>query len=168
MPDWNQHKISFHSTDFEYDIFLSFADEDRTFATDYLCTPLKQKGYEVFWHYSDFIAGLTIDENIIRATKLCRRVVFVCSEHFHRSEFCQKELKYALHSHYGEYKGKYRRVIPVVVQDGECTRELRQLHPIGVTKTTDISKDEIQKLIKKLNLGKLICGCLGTRTRMKT
>ena len=40
----------------------------------------------------------------------------------------------------------------MVVQDGECTRELRQLHPIGVTKTTDISKDEI---IKKLNLGKL-------------
>lgn len=135
-------------------MFLSFADEDRTFATSNLCTPLKKKGYSVFWHYSDFIAGLTIDENIIRATRLCRRVIFICSEHFHKSEFCQKELKYALHSHYSEYNGKYRRVIPVVIKGGECTKELQQLRPVEVTKTADTHKDEVQKLLKRLYLGK--------------
>lgn len=140
-------------TDFEHDVFLSFADEDRTFATKSIRDPLRKKGYSVFWHYSDFIAGITIDENIIRATKLCRRVIFVCSEHFCKSEFCQKELKYALHSHYSEYSGRYRRVIPLVVQE-ECPKELQQLHPILVTGTSENNKDKGQKLIKRLNLGK--------------
>lgn len=141
-------------TDFEYDIFLSFADADRSFVTDYLCVPLKERGYSVFWHYCDFIAGLTIDDNIIRATKLSRTVIFVCSEHFHKSEFCQKELKYALHSHYKEHNGKYRRVIPLVIQDGECTKELKQLHPITVKNMTNESIGNSHKLIKKLHLGK--------------
>ena len=147
--------LQYTFTDFEYDIFVSFADTDRSFATDYLRVPLKDKGYSVFWHHSDFIAGLTIDENIIRATKLSRTVVFICSEHFHKSEFCRKELKYALHSHYKEYNGKYRRVIPLVIQDGECIKELRHLHPIRVAKTTDVSSDNVKKLIKRLYLGKL-------------
>ena len=121
--------------------------------TDHLHIPLKAKGYSVFWHYYDFIAGLTIDENIIRATKLSRTVIFVCSKHFHTSEFCQKELKYALHSHYKEYNGKYRRVIPLVIQDGECTKELQQLHPIRAMNTTSASITNRQKLIKRLHLG---------------
>ena len=141
-------------TDFEYDVFLSFADEDRTFTTSNLCTPLRKKGYSVFWHYSDFIAGLTIDENIIRAINLCRRVIFICSEHFHKSEFCQKELKYALHSHYSEYNGKYRRVIPVVFKGGEYTKELQQFHPVEVTRTADTQEDKIHELLKRLHLGK--------------
>ena len=141
-------------TGFEYDIFLSFADADRSFVTDYLQVPLKEKRYNVFWHYCDFIAGLTIDENIIRATKLSRIVIFVCSEHFHKSEFCQKELKYALHSHYKKYYGKYRRVIPLVTQDGECTKELQQLHPIRAKNITNGSTGSSQKLIKRLCLGK--------------
>ena len=141
-------------TGFEYDVFLSFADEDRSFATTYLYVPLRKKGYNVFWHYNDFIAGVTIDENIIRATKLCRRLIFVCSKHFHTSEFCQKELKYALHSHYSEYNGKYRRVIPLVLQDGECTKELQHLHPIVRIKTFNNSKDEAKNLIDRLQLGR--------------
>ena len=144
----------FYLTGFKYDVFLSFAEEDRLFATNCLRVPLRKKGYNVFWHYSDFIAGITIDENIIRATKLCRRVIFVCSEHFHKSEFCQKELKYALHSHYSEYNGKYRRVIPLVVQDGECTQELQHLHPILSIKTSDSCKKEAKNLINRLQLGK--------------
>ena len=127
---------------------------DRSFVTDHLHVPLKERGYKVFWHYCDFIAGLTIDENIIRAIKLSRTVVFVCSQHFHKSEFCQKELKYALHSHYKEYNGKYRRVIPLVIQDGECTKELQQLYPIRVKNITNGSTGNKQNLIKKLHLGK--------------
>ena len=107
----------------------------------------------MFWHYCDFIAGLTIDENIIRATKLSRTVIFICSKYFHTSEFCQKELKYALHSHYKEYNGKYRRVIPLVIQDGECTKELQQLHPIRAMNITSASTSNSQKLIKRLHLG---------------
>ena len=135
-------------------MFLSFADEDRRFTTDNLCIPLKRKGYNVFWHYSDFIAGLTIDENIVRAIKLCRRVIFLYSEYFHKSEFCQKELRYALHSHYSEYNGKYRRVIVVMAQGKQCIKELQQLQPLEVTMASDTSKRGVQKLIKRLQLGK--------------
>ena len=107
----------------------------------------------MFWHHCDFVAGLTIDENILRAIKLGQTVIFVCSEHFHKSEFCQKELKYALHSHYKEYNGNYRRVIPLVIRDGECTKELKQLQPIRVTTRTNETKDYGHKTVKKLCLG---------------
>ena len=147
--------MNLHQTGFKYDVFLSFADEDRIFATNYLHTPLRKAGYDVFWHYSDFIAGLTIDENMIRATKLCRRVIFVCSKHFDKSEFCQKELKYALHSHYSDYHGEYRRIIPLVIRGGECSKELKQLHPIEI-KSPGTSKGEVKKLIKRLYLGKAV------------
>lgn len=147
--------LKFLHTDFEFDVFLSFAEEDKAFVTKYLYDPLKKQGYLVFWHHSDFIPGLTINENILRAVQISRRIVFVCSEHFHRSDFCQKELKFSVDSHYNKYKGKYRRVVPIVIQDGQCPKELRQLRPIRVNvKKLRISSN--LTVVKKLKFGKQV------------
>ena len=138
--------------DFEFDVFLSFADEDKDFVENYLYDPLKRKGFLVFWHHSDFIPGLTISENIIRAVQTSRRVVFVCSEHFHKSDFCQKELKFGVDSHYNKYKGRYRRVVPVVIQEGQCPSVLRQLRPINVD-SNKLKASSDQHVVKQLNFG---------------
>ena len=145
------------NTDFKYDIFLSFADEDKEFVKEYLYDPLKRKGYEVFWHLSDFIAGMTIAENMLKAIGNSRWVIFVCSEHFARSDFCQQELKFGLDSHYNKYKGQYRRVIPLVIQKGSCPHTLTQLKPIDHTlrEGHTPNKRDSHDIIKRLNFGEI-------------
>lgn len=107
-------------------------------------------------HLTDFIAGATIEDNIIRAVNTSRVVVFVCSNNFNQSSFCQTELKYGMESHYNEYKGRYRRVIPVWI-GGECPTQLNtfRIRPIktaGVVE--DYDENTISCLLRSLHLGK--------------
>ena len=146
------------SAGFEYDVFLSFADEDRDFVQKTLHEPLARRSYRVLFHLSDFIAGMTIEDNIIRAVNISRVVIFVCSKHFSKSSFCQTELKYAMESHYGQYQGRYRRVIPIVI-GGECPTQLNtfRIRPIRAPSDIwDYNEGSIMDLIKTLKLGKLL------------
>lgn len=141
---------------FEYDVFLSFADDDKEFAQKILREPLERKGYRVLLHLTDFIAGMTIEDNIVRAVNTSRTVIFVCSERFNQSIFCQTELKYGMESHYNEFKGCYRRVIPVWI-GGECPAQLNtfRIRPIKTTASVeDYNRNTICCLIKSLCLGK--------------
>lgn len=148
------------SLGFEYDVFLSFADDDREFAQKILYEPLTSKGYRVLLHLTDFIAGVTIEDNISRAVKISRVVIYVCSEKFNQSSFCQTELKYGMESHYNKYKGRYRRVIPVWI-GGKCPSELNtfRIRPIKASELVeDYSKESIECLLKSLHLGRLTNG----------
>lgn len=98
---------------------------------------------------------MTIEDNIIRAVKISRVVLYVCSQNFTKSTFCQSELKYGLESHYGAYKGQYRRLVPIVI-DGECPTELNtfRMRPIKASGSVDsYDKNAINKLLKTLKLG---------------
>lgn len=141
---------------FKFDVFLSFAEQDRDFVERVLCVPLTDKGYIVFWHHEHFICGYTIDQNIVRATQLSRRIIFVCSEHFQRSTFCQKELKFGLHCH---YKDRTRRVIPIVLQEEYCPDDLKHFNQIRVNNMNINTSTEIERLIHRLDLGKIIKFC---------
>ena len=142
-----------HNPDgYDFDVFLSFAEEDSHFVERVLYVPLTDKGYCVFWHHQDFICGLTINDNIVRATQICRRIIFVCSENFQRSTFCQLELKFGLHSH---YKDRTRRVIPIVLQEEFCPDELRHFSQIRVNSLHVNASVDIEKLIQKIDLGKI-------------
>ena len=141
---------------FKYDVFLSFAEQDRDFVERVLYVPLTDKGYIVFWHHEDFICGYTIDQNIVRATQLSRRIIFVCSEHFQCSIFCQKELKFGLHCH---YKDRTRRVIPIVLQEEYCPDDLKHFNQIRVNNMNINTLTEIERLIHRLDLGKIIKFC---------
>ena len=136
---------------YEFDIFLSFAEEDRGFVERVLYTPLTDESYAVFWHHKHFICGLTVDDNIARATQISRRIIFVCSKHFQCSEFCQKELRIGLHSH---YKDRTRRVIPIVLQEEFCPEELQNFSHIRVNTANTSTSAEIEGIIQKLELGK--------------
>ncbi len=100
---------------------------------------------------------MTIEDNIIRAVNVSRVVIFVCSKNFSKSSFCQTELKYSMESHYGKYRGRYRRVIPVVIE-GECPTQLNtfRIRPITAPSNIwDYDKRDIAELVKSLNLGRL-------------
>lgn len=107
----------------------------------------------MFWHHKHFICGLTVDDNIVRATQISRRIIFVCSKHFQCSTFCQKELKFGLYSY---YKDRTRRVIPIVLQEEFCPDELQSFSHIRVKMANTNTSTEIDGVIQKLELGKMV------------
>ena len=139
-------------------MFLSFADEDKDFTQKILYKPLLERGYKVLLHSTDFVAGMTIEDNIIHAVNTSRVVVYVCSKNFNESSFCQTELKYGMESHYNKYEGRYRRVIPIWI-GGECPSQLRtfRIRPIKTSASLEQYDEEvIGKLIKELKLSELV------------
>lgn len=151
-----------HSPGFEFDVFLSFADDDRDFVQKVLHEPLSNRGYKALLHLTDFIAGMSIEDNIIRAVDISRVVLYVCSKSFTESSFCQTELKYGMDSHYNKYRGRYRRVIPVVIGGSgleECPAQLNtfRIRPIKVPGSVeDYDRQVIDEVMKALKLGKML------------
>ena len=141
-------------SDYAFDVFLSFADEDKTFVTNNIYIPLENKGYRVFWHHEHFKPGIEIVENIARAVRVSRRIVFVCTESFGESDFCLQELAYCLDV---QRKEKTRRIIPVVVKEEFCPRELMGFNQIRIDQRDDMSAEEVENFIAKLNLGNTYC-----------
>jgi len=121
--------------------------------------PLTEKGFKVFWHLSDFIAGLTIAENMVGAIQRSRWIIFVCSRQFEQSTLWQQELRLGLNNHYSNYKGKYRRVIPLIIEEGACPKNLKQLYPIKYIQkhSTRFRNQHIKHLIQRLHFGELNC-----------
>lgn len=141
-------------SDYAFDVFLSFADEDKAFVTNNIYIPLENKGYRVFWHHEHFKPGIEIVENIARAVRVSRRIVFVCTESFGESDFCLQELAYCLDV---QRKEKTRRIIPVVVKEEFCPRELMEFNQIRIDQRDDMSAEEVENFIAKLNLGNTYC-----------
>ena len=135
-------------TDYEFDVFLSFAEADKEFTETNIHIPLMNKLYRVFWHYEHFKPGLTIMENIIRAVKLSRRTIFVCSRRFMKSEFCKKEMDYCLRVQEKEHT---RRVIPVVLEEC-CPEEFKRFNQIRLS-GKEMDDNEIKQFLLRLKLG---------------
>ena len=108
--------------------------------------------YKVSWHLQDFIAGLTIEEQIMEAVMQSRKIIFVFSENFMKSSWCALELQYALHR---LLKTQTRCVIPIAVSDGAVPKELKRritYWPIvNIVKEGDL-RSRMSELIGKLPL----------------
>ena len=55
-----------------------------------------QPAYSICWHHVDFLAGRTILDNINEAVDKSRKIIFVFSKDFSKSEYCMAELARAL------------------------------------------------------------------------
>ncbi len=142
------------SDGYDYDVFLSFAEEEREFAERSFLLPLRRKGYSVFWHHEHFVPGYDIGELICNGIHSCRRIILICMGNFARSNFCLLELRYSLAKQRAEGR---RCIIPVVFegQDQWYPRELQGLNQIRL-RQQDLSEDEIDALVERISLGKLI------------
>ncbi|GFO25883.1 hypothetical protein PoB_005238800 [Plakobranchus ocellatus] len=80
---------------FEYDVFICYAEEDRDFVLDVLNDALESRGFKVFIHSRDFAAGEFIGSNIVRAVRSCRRTVVVLTRALAESSWCGYEIQMA-------------------------------------------------------------------------
>ena len=80
---------------YEYDAFISYADEDRNFAFHRMLENVENEGARLCFHNRDFIPGFDIAENITTAIHNSRKTVCVMSESFLKSYWCMYELNIA-------------------------------------------------------------------------
>ena len=82
---------------FDFDIFVSCADEDEPWVVQHLLPQLEGRlGLRVCFHKRDFLLGKSILSNIVDSVKTSKRFLMVFSEHFAKSQWCQFELDLCL------------------------------------------------------------------------
>lgn len=98
---------------YQFDAFLSFADEDRPFVGR-VVTELEENSelhYKVCVHYRDFTPGKSISRNIVSAVHSSRKTIIFVSRAYLRSQWCKYELQMAI----TEQRHMNRRLIIMVV-----------------------------------------------------
>ncbi|XP_062603040.1 toll-like receptor 13 [Saccostrea cucullata] len=81
--------------DFCYDIYLVYADEDSDFIFKITIPFLEQKGYKLCVRCRDFEVGKLHCDNIVDNINQSRRILFVLSNHFAKSKWCEFQMHFA-------------------------------------------------------------------------
>ncbi|KAK3612006.1 hypothetical protein CHS0354_021680 [Potamilus streckersoni] len=107
-----RHQGEDYSELYQYDSFISYADEDKQFVYNGILPEIEEKfGLRLCLADRDFTPGVSIPENIIRAISSSRRTVFVLSKNFLQSYWCKYELNMARI----ESEKKDRKLVVVVM-----------------------------------------------------
>lgn len=97
------------STEWRYDVFLSFRGEDtRTGFTDHLYAALVDKGIRTFRDSEELRRGEEIEGELLKAIHESRIFIIIFSEDYANSKWCLKEL-----AEISKCKAKGRKVFPV-------------------------------------------------------
>ncbi|XP_067682638.1 toll-like receptor 4 [Haliotis asinina] len=110
-----------NDTNYEYNAFISYADEDRDFALHMFIQKLEREGnLRLCLHHRDFIPGEPIAANILSAIQKSQFVVIVLSPNFLDSYWCRYEFEMArMEGLYTERNMvvlvKYKEVLPKLV-----------------------------------------------------
>lgn len=81
--------------DYEYDAFISYAEENIRFIKTGIIPNLEGQGLNLCVHQRDFIAGKAITDNIINAIKKSRKTVVILSRVFLQKKWCMYEFNMA-------------------------------------------------------------------------
>ncbi|XP_063372293.1 toll-like receptor 3 [Cydia amplana] len=118
---------------FNYDVFVSYCNDDRGWILDQLLPHLETNcGVSVCLHERDFEVGLSILENIVSCMDRSRSIMLIISKEFLLSQWCQFEMHLAQHRLL-----ETRREDLILVLLEEIPRRLRPttLHYLMLTKT---------------------------------
>ncbi|XP_048728735.2 toll-like receptor 4 [Ostrea edulis] len=98
MSKWNTATSrDTYSKMYQYDAFVSYADEEKDFVMQEMTSELERASQLVLClHERDFTPGKSIGENITRSICSSKRVLCIVSESFLRSHWCMYELEMAL------------------------------------------------------------------------
>lgn len=143
----NKDKVIDDSRIFNYDVFVSYCNDDRGWILDQLLPHLETNcGVSVCLHERDFQVGLSILENIVSCMDRSRSIMLVISKEFLLSQWCQFEMHLAQHRLL-----ETRREDLILVLLEEIPRRLRPttLHYLMLTKTYIVYPSEAADSAKK-------------------
>ncbi|KAF5908345.1 toll-like receptor 1 [Clarias magur] len=82
---------------FHYHAFISYSQHDCTWVSTELVPTMEGAGLSICIHERDFVPGQWIVDNIISSVESSYKTIFILSEHFVQSEWCNYELFFAQH-----------------------------------------------------------------------
>ena len=82
--------------DFEFDVFISYANEDEDYVLDHLVQNLEEQNLKICFHRVHFLGGNTIIDNISQCINNSRRTLVFFTNFYKTSRFCMWEFKEAL------------------------------------------------------------------------
>ncbi|CAG4978370.1 unnamed protein product [Colias eurytheme] len=129
----NEKNVVDETKIFNYDVFVSYCNEDRAWVLDQLLPHVeKDCNISVCLHERDFQVGLSILENIVSCMDRSRFIMLIISRRFLLSQWCQFEMHLAQHRLL-----ETRREDLLLVLLEEIPRSLRPntLHYLMLTKT---------------------------------
>ncbi|XP_045208627.2 toll-like receptor 4 [Mercenaria mercenaria] len=83
------------NTEYIYDAFISYADENSQFVSDKLVPYLENQGLKLCLHGRDFQPGRNIIDNILQAIRNSKKTVTILSDDFVKSTWCMYEFNMA-------------------------------------------------------------------------
>ncbi|XP_060556353.1 toll-like receptor 4 [Ruditapes philippinarum] len=83
-------------SDFDHDVFVSFANEDNSFVRDFAIPELEEKRHlRLLLHDRDFRPGEFVHDNIVKAICTSKKTLIVMSDAFLQSVWCRFEMHMA-------------------------------------------------------------------------
>ena len=83
--------LHFIVVDYEYDIFLSFAQEDLEDVEKIYNSLENDYSYRVVWHHRDFTVGVPSQQNMEEFIQKSRKIIIVLTRAFLQSDHCKNE-----------------------------------------------------------------------------
>ena len=77
--------------DYEYDVFLSFAEEDFKSVEKIYKALETDHNYRVVWHHRDFTVGVPSQQNMEEFIQKSRKIIIVLTRAFLQSDHCKNE-----------------------------------------------------------------------------
>lgn len=81
----------FSLVEYEYDVFLSFAEKDVENAEKIYRALENDYSYRVVWHHRDFTVGVPSEQNMEEFIQKSRKIVIALSQAFLESDYCKNE-----------------------------------------------------------------------------
>ncbi|KAF9413431.1 hypothetical protein HW555_008323 [Spodoptera exigua] len=140
----NKKDVVDDNTIFNYDVFVSYCNEDRGWVLDHLLPHMETEcSISACLHERDFLVGLSILENIVSCMDRSRSIMLILSQRFLLSQWCQFEMHLAQHRLL-----ETRREDLTLILLEDIPRRLRPntLHYLMLTKTYIVwPKDESER-----------------------
>ena len=83
--------LHFPVVDYEYDVFLSFAQEDLENVEKIYKALENDHNYRVVWHHRDFTVGVSSQQNMEEFIQKSRKIVIIITQAFLQSDHCKNE-----------------------------------------------------------------------------
>lgn len=163
--------IGFFFSDYEYDVFILFPEEDEDFVREFIYEPVRRRNYRVLWRgegsHDLFKAGSDAVENLASAIQISRKIIVVCTRNFTESGAFDRDVSFFKDVQKSERK---RRLIPLVIEGEYMSEQFKDYNQIRVGCRTDLNnsraaEEMLQRLVNSIGKKKIVyrvytCTCI--------
>ncbi|XP_063405236.1 uncharacterized protein LOC134688446 [Mytilus trossulus] len=115
----------------KFHVFISYCESDRLWVRTVIQHLQNDYNFKCFEHSADFIPGMKITENIEYAMSNSVKTMFILTEEYNKSYWCQYEVEFAILKLLAEMKENV--IIPVLKEECEIPGYLRPFTYINGT-----------------------------------